>query len=94
MTRLTGTSLMALSLAALLGSLSFVAWRQARALEALEQLDEIRAERSLLEAERTELTHRVEYLESRGRIQEDAWSRLRLRVPHDWEVVNIQGNGS
>lgn len=94
MRRLAGTSLLALSVAALLGSLSFVAWRQARALEALERLDEARTERSLLEAERTELTQRVEYLESRGRIEADAWTRLGLRRPHDWEVVNIQGSES
>jgi hypothetical protein len=69
-----------LAFAGLLGSLSLVVWRQSRALEVLRELDGLRTERALAEAARSEITRRIEYLESRARVTRDA-ARLGLRVP-------------
>jgi hypothetical protein len=91
MKKMAGTSLFVLSAAALLGSLSFVARRQARALTVLEDLEQVRRERSLTEAERTELTRRVELLESRSRVEAEAMRTLGLRRPHDYEIVTYAG---
>ncbi len=94
MNRLAGTSTVALAAAALLASLSLVAWRQARAMEALEDVDILRREVSLGEAERADLLRRVHVLESRGRVVRDAWERLGMRVPTGNEVVLLPGEGS
>lgn len=77
---------LALSFALLLASLGLVVWRQSRALESLRQLDAVRQERALLEAERSILLGRIQRLESRGRIVEAA-SRLGLRIPAGGEIV-------
>lgn len=63
-----GTLRLALAFAALFGSLSLVVGRQTRALEVLRGLDAARAERALLESERTGLLRRIEELEGRARI--------------------------
>ena len=94
MRSLAGTGVFVLGVAALLGSLSFVAWRQARALEDLEALDQARRERSLSMAERKELMERVEYLESRGRVEAEAGRWLGLRIPHGGEIVYLYGGPS
>ncbi|MFC1661500.1 hypothetical protein ACFL3S_08640 [Gemmatimonadota bacterium] len=94
MKRMAGTSLFALAVAALLSSLSFVAWRQGTALSVLEDLDAVQRERSLSEAEKTELNRRVEVLESRSRVETEAWRRLNLRRPHDYEIVTYAGESS
>jgi cell division protein FtsL len=94
MTRLAGSSLVATAVAALLGSLSFVAWRQARAIEALEHLDDLRREVTLGEAEETDLLREVHFLESRGRVVPEAESRLGMRLPEAGEVIILPGEDS
>ncbi|MGH7467290.1 MAG: hypothetical protein ACRENP_04820 [Longimicrobiales bacterium] len=71
---------LAVAFAALLGSLSLVVWRQSRALELLRELDVLLTDRAIAEATRSELTRRIEYLESRARVVRDA-GRLGFRVP-------------
>jgi hypothetical protein len=94
MTRLAGTSFVATAAAALLGSLSLVAWRQARAMEALEHLDHLRREVTLGEAEETDLVRRVQFLESRGRVVPEAERKLGMRMPEASEIVILLGEGS
>lgn len=73
--------------AALLGSLTMVVWRQSQALEMLERLDSVRAERTLEEARRSSLARRVEQLESRARVSSAARDRLGMRLPTGGEIV-------
>lgn len=76
-----GTLRVALAFAALLGSLSLVIWRQSRALEALEALDEARVSRAGVESDKSRQVEQIQYLESRGRITDVAGSRWGMRVP-------------
>ena len=94
MTRLAGSSMVALATAALLASLSFVTWRQARAMESLEELDGIRRELSLGESERADLLSRVRVLESRGRVVPEAREELGMRMPDASEIVILAGDAS
>ena len=71
---------LALAFAALLGSMGLVVWRQSRALELGRDLDQLRTERAIAEAERSELSRGIEFLESRGHVV-DAAARIGLRVP-------------
>jgi cell division protein FtsL len=91
MTRLAGTSMVALAAAAFLGSLTLVTWRQARALESLERLDQVKRELSLASAEQADLQGRVRVLESRGRIVPEARDELGMRVPDASEMVMLAG---
>lgn len=77
----------ALAFAVLLGALSFVVWRQGRALKTLEALEEVRRERAVLEAERVSLLQRIQRLESRGRVVAAAEERLGMHVPTGREIV-------
>ncbi len=88
---LTGATRAALAVAALLASLSLVAWRQARALEALAALDGVRQARVLAVAEKAELERRIQYLESRGRVVPAARSRLGMHTPDASEMVILPG---
>lgn len=83
----------ALSFALLLSSLGLVVWRQSRALESLRQLDAVRQERALLEAERSILLGRIQRLESRSRIVA-AGSDLGLRIPAGGEIVVLPLGGT
>jgi cell division protein FtsL len=85
--------LVILAAALLLASLSLVTWRQARALEALAELDGLRREISLLEAVRTDLETRIQALESRARVVPAAGARLGMRRPNDasGEIVLLSG---
>ena len=94
MTRLAGTGRVALAVAVLLASLSLVAWRQARALTALEVLDELRREVTLGEADRADLIRRVHFLESRGRVVSEAAKRLGMRKADAGEIVILSGEDS
>jgi cell division protein FtsL len=89
--KLSVTSWTALMVAALLASLSLVTWRQARSREALEELDTIRREVSLAKAERDELEHRIQILESRSRVVPEARERLGMRTPGSGEIVLLSG---
>lgn len=85
--KLSATSLTALAVALLLASLSLVTWRQARALEALAELDVLQRQISLVEADRAELQRRIQVLESRSRVVQDARERLNMRTPRAEEIV-------
>jgi hypothetical protein len=85
------SSRVALAVAGLLASLSLVAWRQSRALEALGGLDTVKKELSLSLAERAELNRRIQYLQSYGRVVRDARTRLGMRIPDASEQVLLPG---
>jgi cell division protein FtsL len=89
--RLSGTSLTALAVAALLTALSLVTWRQARVREALADVAELRREMSLADAEQAELKRRIQTLESRGRVVAEARERLDMRTPNAGEIVLLPG---
>lgn len=87
----SGPVLTALAVAALLAALSLVTWRQARAREALVELDRLQREISLVEAERAALERRVQTLEGRGWVVPAARSRLGMRPPRADEIVLLPG---
>jgi cell division protein FtsL len=89
--RPSGPVLTALAVAALLAALSLVTWRQARAREALVELDRLQREISLVQAHRSELERRLQTLESRGWIVPTARARLGMRPPHADEIVLLPG---
>lgn len=70
-----------------MGSLSLVAWRQARALEVLEQADRLEREVDLTRAEVEELIARIDRLGSRSRVVQQARERLGMRMPRASEIV-------
>jgi cell division protein FtsL len=76
-----------LAFAGLLLSLSYVIWRQSRALELLRALDRVHVERAGAEAERSELMQRIEILESRSHVVMAAGARLGMRVPSANDIV-------
>lgn len=92
MKRLSRPSLVALAVAALLASLTLVTWRQSRALEALADLDHARSEVSMAIAERDELARRIQRLESRAHVIEEAARRLGMRTPEASEIVYVTGD--
>lgn len=79
------------ALAALLGSLALVTWRQSRAFEALEHLDELRRLTSVAEAERVDLERTIQVLESRARVVPEARERLGMHTPAASELVILPG---
>lgn len=90
--RMGGVGATALAVAALLAALSLVTWRQARALEALQVLDAVERELSLVEAERADLHRRIQTLESRGRVVPAARDRLGMRTPSSGEIILLEGS--
>ena len=88
MKRFSGASLIALAMAALLGALTLVTWRQNRALESLADLDTVRAEVSLALAEREELERRIRQLESRAHVVAAA-TELGMHMPEAAEIVYL-----
>lgn len=90
MRRGTGAIRMGIACVLLFSALSMVVWRQSRALEELRALDAARAERALLQAERSELQRTIQRLESRGHIVVAAGERLGLRVPAGDEIVFLR----
>lgn len=89
--RLSVPLLMTLGFAFLLAGLSLVTWRQARALERLAELDHLRRELSLTNAERAELEHRIQLLGGRSRVVPAAGERLGMRTPSAEEIVLLPG---
>ena len=81
------TLMLALGFALLLASLSAVIWRQSRALESQRAAELLREEATLLEARRAQLAHRIQELESRGRVVAVAGERLGMHVPSSSEIV-------
>lgn len=94
MRSLAGTSRVALAVAALLASLSFVSWRQKEALDTLRDLEGLEQETRLEEATRDELEGRIRLLQSRSRVIREAERRLGLREPEDSEVVTLPREGA
>ena len=84
-------SLLALGFAALLGALSLVTWRQARAREVLAELDRVRSEIALADAQRSELVRRIQYLESRPRIRGWDTVHLGMQQPTGEQMVLLEG---
>ncbi|MDX1647085.1 MAG: hypothetical protein R3304_08065 [Longimicrobiales bacterium] len=70
----------AVTFAFLVCSLGFVTWRQSRALELHQELDEVRRQVSLAQAERVEVEREIQVLRSRSRVVPAA-RRLGLRTP-------------
>jgi cell division protein FtsL len=94
MRRLAGTSLVALSVAALLASLSLVSWRQGKALATLERLEALRQECALEAASKDELEDRIRYLESWARVASEAEARLGMRRAGSSDIVFLPGEES
>jgi cell division protein FtsL len=83
----SGTIRLALAFAALFAALTMVIYRQSRALDVLRAADELRGARVVAEAERAELTRRIQTLESRTRVVAAARDRLGMYVPSANEIV-------
>jgi septal ring factor EnvC (AmiA/AmiB activator) len=86
-----GVLRLALLFVALLASMTLLVRRQSDALTTLRELDTLRREVSLAEAERAELTRRLQHLESRQRVVTEAGRRLGMRIPKGSELVILQG---
>ena len=71
----------------LLSALSLVTWRQTRGLVAEREVRELETELARAEAERIELTRKIEELRSRSRIVRVAGERLGMHLPQDHEIV-------
>ena len=80
-----------LSAVLLIGALALVVYRQSRALEALAELDRVRADRGVAIAERADLERRIQMLESRSRVVPEARRRLGMRTPDATEIVYLAG---
>lgn len=89
----SGTIRLALAFAALLGALTLVIYRQSRALEILRYVESMRADRVVAEAERGELTRRIQTLESRAYVVTAARDRLGMHVPSADEIVILPLSG-
>lgn len=74
-------SRIAFSLAVFLGSLTVVAWRQGQALTVMEEIEDLRAEISLADAENDEVRQRIQRLQGRSWVTEQAAERLGMSVP-------------
>jgi cell division protein FtsB len=91
--RASGGLLATVGVALLLLALGLVTWRQARSLEALAGLDELRGRISIMTAERNELENNIRRLESRGHIVQEARDRLGMYAPGSAEIVLLPGRG-
>ena len=78
----------AVTFACLVCSLGLVTWRQSRALEVYQELDEVRRQVSVAQAERVELEREIQVLRSRSRIVPAA-RELGLRTPDASEQVYL-----
>lgn len=80
-----------LAVLALLVSLPVVTWRQSRAFEALSELDDLRRQVSVAEAEVVELERSIQVLESRARVVPAARERLDMHIAASTELVILPG---
>ena len=78
----------AVTFAFLVCSLGFVTWRQSRALEVYQELDEVRRQVSVAQAERVEMERDIQVLRSRSRIVPVA-RELGLRSPDASEQIYL-----
>ena len=88
---LWGAVLLVLSL--LCGASAGVVWRQSRALELSRQLEEVRREAAIVEAERVRLILEIQTLESRGRVVSAAADQLGMRVPSVMDLALLPWDG-
>jgi cell division protein FtsL len=83
-----GLTVFAFAIVLLFGALSMgVTWRQSRALEMQKELDGLRQEVSVSEAERVGLEQLIQVLESRPRIVPKAREILGMHTPSGNELV-------
>jgi hypothetical protein len=75
------------TIAVLLGSLGYVTWRQSRALETLEEWDELRRASAVARAQVVELEREIQVLTSRARVVPEARARLDMHTPDASELV-------
>jgi len=75
--------------AVLVAALASVVWRQTVGLERFRELETVREEVAVAEAERDELTTRILELQRRDRIVRYAQERLGMHVARDEEVVML-----
>ncbi|NNF14063.1 MAG: hypothetical protein HKN72_12605 [Gemmatimonadetes bacterium] len=78
----------AVTFAFLVCSLGFVTWRQSRALEVFQELDEVKREVAVAQAERVEMEREIQVLRSRAHIVPAA-RELGLRTPDAEEQVYL-----
>lgn len=78
----------AVTFAFLICSLGFVTWRQSRALEVYQELDEVRRQVSVAQAERVEMEREIQVLLSRSRVVPAA-RELGLRTPDASEQIYL-----
>jgi cell division protein FtsL len=71
----------------LVAALASVVWRQTAGRERFRELEKVREEVAVAEAERDELTTRILELQRRDRIVRYAQERLGMHVARDQEVV-------
>lgn len=88
MRRPRGRLWLAVSLAFALAILAWVVSRQTAAVVDAGRLDSLRIERTILEAQRTELLERIHTAESRAVLGAKA-AALGLRAPVDTEIVML-----
>jgi len=89
----TALGRIAVTLACIVCSLGFVTWRQSRAFEAHEALDEVRRAVSVAQGERVELERDIQVLRSRSRIVPEARA-LGMHTPDASEQIILVGVGS
>jgi cell division protein FtsB len=73
----------------LLAALASVVWRQTVGYERERQLSALRSELSAAEAERVEVTNRIQALQTRARITRVARERLGMHVARDEEIIML-----
>lgn len=78
----------AVTFAFLVCSLGFVTWRQSRALEVYQELDEVRRQVSVAQAERVEMEREIQVLRSRSRVVPAARA-LGLHTPDASEQIYL-----
>ena len=87
MNRHAGILRLAFAFVGFLLSLTYVIWRQSRALDLMRELDRVHIERAAVEAQRAELVQKIDLLESRTRVVAVAGSQLGMRVPSAEQIV-------
>ncbi len=91
MSRRRAAGRVAVALAAVLGALALVAWRQSQARETMAQLEEVVRELAVAADEKEELVRLLARVEGRAWVAAEAARRLGLRPPRDGEVVIPSG---
>lgn len=84
----------AFAVGALLGALALVPWRQSRAFEVLAQLDDIRRQQSVADAQILDLERSIQFLESRARVVPVARDSLGMHIAASTELVILPGDVS